>query len=163
MKVFVAPELPSVDREITIFLAGSIEQDKAVQWQQQVIEHLKQHERSNNLVVFNPRRTAWNASLVQSADNPMFAEQVNWELDQLDVAHITFFYFQPGTLSPISLAELGKVLGRGTADLLPVIVVCPEGYWRRGNVEIMCQREGILICNSLEEGLQELDDAITGY
>jgi len=56
-------------------------------------------------------------------------------------------YFEPGTQSPITLMELGYVAGRCSN----VIVCCPEGFWRRGNVQIMCERFGIPLLNTKEE------------
>lgn len=54
-----------------IFLAGSIEMDKAVNWQKRGEEVL-----SEKYVIFNPRRASWNTSWEQSIDNPQFKEQV---------------------------------------------------------------------------------------
>ena len=47
-------------------------------------------------------------------------------------------YFAPETKAPITLLELGLFARTGK-----VIVCCPEGYWRRGNVEVVCARFGI--------------------
>lgn len=68
-----APDAPSV------FLAGSIEQGTAVEWQRSVIDALC----DRDCVVFNPRRASWNRELRQSITEPEFAEQVRWELDAL--------------------------------------------------------------------------------
>jgi len=88
---------------------------------------------------------------------------VDWELDQLWRSDITFFYFEPDTKSPITLMELGFMAGRGCGEVFPVIVVCPEGFWRRGNVEIMCERSNFLFVNTLEEGLHVLKHTIALY
>lgn len=159
MKILTAPELGN-DTGLSVFLAGSIEMDKAADWQRQTIDHLAQHENAKDLTVFNPRRKAWDSSWVQTIDNPKFAEQVNWELDHLDQASVVFIYFQADTKSPISLMELGLVAGRGIADINPIVVVCPEGFWRRGNVQIVCERYGIPCLDTLGEGFQFLDEAI---
>lgn len=151
MILYTAPEhvpfgLPDCD---SIFLAGSIEQGKAVEWQQVVIDALK----DEDVVIFNPRRQEWDASWEQSIDNPDFAEQVNWELDNIERANFVFFYFQAGTLSPITLAEYGKVLELSNRGDTAVVVVCEPGFWRRGNVEIMAQRLGVDVHDTLEEGI----------
>jgi hypothetical protein len=151
----------SVGERTSVFIAGSIEQDRAENWQLKVLNLMAAHPGTDRFVAFNPRRANWDASMDQSIDNPEFTAQVNWELDQLKLADITFFYFQPGTLSPISLLELGLVCGEGLADLFPVIVVCPEGFWRRANVQIVCQRAGITCYASLEDGLAELQKTLT--
>jgi hypothetical protein len=67
-------------------------------------------------------------------------------MDSLDEADIIFMYFSPGTQSPISLLELGSYGGSGK-----MIVCCPDGFWRKGNVEIFCTRHDIPMFNDLEE------------
>lgn len=47
-------------------------------------------------------------------------------------------YFAPSTRAPITLLELGLFAQSGK-----LLVCCPEGYWRRGNVEVVCARYGI--------------------
>jgi hypothetical protein len=47
-------------------------------------------------------------------------------------------YFDPNTKSPISLLELGLF-----AQSKKLIVCCPRGFWRKGNVDITCDRYGI--------------------
>jgi hypothetical protein len=34
------------------------------------------------------------------------------------------------------------------------IVVCPEGYWKRGNVQIMCKKYGVEMVDN-DDGLRE--------
>lgn len=155
MRVYTAPEILDfpIKERLSIFLAGSIEQDKAQQWQQQVIGQLS-HLR---VAIFNPRRHAWNASLEQSTANRDFVDQVNWELDRISSTDVVFFYFQPGTQSPISLAELGLVLGRNQqAKLQEVFVVCPNGFWRKGNVDIMAQCGDFRLYEKLSDGISAL-------
>jgi hypothetical protein len=159
MKILTAPEL-SKDTGLSVFLAGSIEMDKAEDWQRRTLEHLQNHKNANELTVFNPRRKAWDPTWKQEITNPKFAEQVNWELDHLDQASVVFIYFQPDTKSPISLMELGLVAGRGIADINPIVVVCPDGFWRRGNVQIVCERYGIPCLDTLDEGFEALDEAV---
>ena len=118
----------------SVFLAGSIEMGKAVDWQAQVKEILK----DSDWTILNPRRDDWDSSWVQSIENKQFAEQVRWELDAQDDADKIFMYFAPETKSPISLLELGLY-----ADSGKMVVVCPEGFWRKGNVEMVCARYGI--------------------
>lgn len=141
MRLYTAPEpvTPQPNTHV-VFLAGSIEQGAARNWQQDVITavgHL-------DCIVLNPRRAAWDATWEQTANNPLFLEQVTWELDGLEMSSIAFFYFQGSTMSPITLAELGKALELYAAGIISaVIVVCEPSFWRYGNVDIMCMREGI--------------------
>lgn len=145
-------------KALKIFLAGSIEQGKARLWHADVIAGIKSEK---EVVFLNPRRDQWDQTWKQSIDNPQFSYQVNWELDGLYMANIVFFYFQPDTLAPITLAEFATVLERGGGSVhssvhYPPIVVCPEGYWRKGNVDIMCHRRGVEVYNSLEDGIAAL-------
>ena len=131
----------------SIFLAGSIEMGKAVDWQADLVTQL-----ADLAVTFlNPRRPSWDSSWKQSIDNPVFAEQVNWELDALEHADLVAMYFAPGTQSPISLLELGLFATSGK-----LIVCCPEGFWRKGNVDIVCARNGIQQVGSLDELVAEI-------
>jgi len=129
---------------ITVFLGGSIEMNSAEEWQKHIIRECA----DTDITFLNPRRDNWNNSVPQVADNPEFAEQVNWELDALNYADLVVFYFDPNTKSPITLMELG--LMAKTAQKL-VIVCCPDGYWRKGNVEIVCKRHWIPVVDTLEE------------
>jgi|SRR5579859_913598 len=118
---------------LKIFLAGSIEMGKAEAWQARVAADMKDY----HVVLLNPRRDDWDNSWVQCIENAQFNEQVTWEQDQIADADIVIFYFDPKTMSPITLMELGFTLGKGCQS---VIVCCPEGYERKGNVDIMCAR-----------------------
>merc|ERR1712096_330437 len=86
----------------------------------------------------NPRRDSWNPYLEQHRGNDVFREQVLWELNALERVDIIVLYLQPGTKSPISLLELGLHTRSGK-----LIVLCPTGFWRKGNVD-MFQRSTVL-------------------
>jgi hypothetical protein len=124
----------------SVFLAGSIEMGKAEDWQTEMSQYFL--ERGYN--VFNPRRSDWDSSWTQEFTNPQFSQQVNWELDSLEVCDIILLYLIPGTLSPISLLELGLHAGKKN-----LYVVCPDGFWRKGNVEIVCNRYDIQLFNDI--------------
>jgi hypothetical protein len=134
----------------SLFLAGSIEMGTAEHWQKRVVEALKNCKR---LTIYNPRRIDWDSSWVQSIDNPQFREQVEWELEHLQGANLAIFYFDPSTKSPITLMELGMMSNPWSPRTL---VVCPKGFWRRGNVEIFCNREGIDFYETLEDMIEFL-------
>ena len=155
MRLYTAPEYVPDEvgfDEPIVFLAGSIEQGAARNWQALAIDALH----DTNAIVFNPRRAVWDASWVQSTENPEFLAQVNCELDHLEYCDIAFFYIQAGTMSPITLAELGKMLELYKTTDVAVVVVCEPGFWRRGNVEIMCKRVGVETHESLEDGIEQL-------
>jgi hypothetical protein len=129
-----------------IFLAGSIEMGLAENWQG-IVERFLQNK---PVTIFNPRRDDWDSSWKQEKNNPQFNQQVNWELDKLAQADIIFMYFERNTKSPISLLELGAYSDKN------VIVCCPDGFWRKGNVDIFCERKDIPVYNNFSEGLTTL-------
>ena len=101
-----------------------------------------------------PRRDDWDDSWEQRADDPRFTEQVSWELDMLDAADIVIMYLAPGTKSPVSLLELGLCARSGKLR-----VCCPPGFWRRGNVELVCGRNRIPLFETLDDLIADLKAA----
>lgn len=71
-----------------------------------------------------------------------------------ELAHKVLMYLQPGTMSPISLMELGLVAGNGRQT----VVVCPDGFWRKGNVDVICARNGCPVFQTLDEAIAEIGD-----
>jgi hypothetical protein len=141
MQLITAPESLEILHH-SIFLAGSIEQDVAEKWQDRVVESLSHLD----ITILNPRRKAWDASWVQSIDNPQFNEQVNWELSALEKADKVIVYFDKNTKSPITLMELGLFANTNKS----LMVCCPDGFWRKGNVDIVCHRYGVPQFDTLE-------------
>lgn len=135
-----APHPWSTDRP-SLFLAGSIEMGTASRWQDAVIDSLAAWPGT----LLNPRRPDWDASWRQSIDDARFRAQVEWELDGLDRATYVAMYFDPATRAPVTLCELGLVVGSGR-----LIVACPEGFWRKGNVEVVCARHGVPLLADLD-------------
>lgn len=135
----------SLDRPY-VFLAGSIEMGKAVDWQQRCEQELI------GATILNPRRDNWDSSWIQSIDHPEFFEQVTWELEAQEKADLVIFYFAPETNAPITLLELGL-----STNLLYThkIVCCPINFYRRGNVEIVCERYGIELVETLDDLIKE--------
>jgi hypothetical protein len=134
-----------------VFLAGSIEMGSAIDWQATMTRSLA----DLDVLVCNPRRTAWDASWPQTIEFAPFREQVEWELEALERAHLILFYFAPDTKSPISLLELGLHARR------KAIVCCPEGFWRKGNVDIVCRRYGIEQAATLEALIARTREVLT--
>lgn len=144
------------DREVvplSIFLAGSIEMGQCEDWQQQVIDAIDLPE----IDIYNPRRRDWDSSWKQDITDDNFRNQVEWELDHLDSADIQAFYFDPATMAPITLMELGICAANQTSE---VVVACPPGYWRRGNVQIVCAVYGITLLDSLDALIAHLQGII---
>lgn len=148
------------NRYIKIFVGGSIEMGKATNWQQRLLEDFKD---DNNVVILNPRRKKWNPNWKQTKNNPPFKRQVNWELDALEAANAIIMYFEPGTKSPISLLELG-LFGQDFGRLdLKMHVVCPSGFWRKGNVDIVCDRYHIPQFKTLNDAIMEIKLNLNRY
>ena len=133
----------------SIFLAGSIANDTAEKWQDKALEILN----DTHYIVFNPRRAHWDSALEQKITNPEFKKQVDWELSHLQRAEFKLFYFDPNTQSPITLLELGLMATR-----IPkrCVVVCNEPFWRKGNVDIVCETYGVKQVDTLEEAIEWL-------
>ena len=159
MKVIKSPNvyssLPIHDKKI-IFLAGSIEMGKAENWQEEIIEVLKESQLNiENTIDLNPRRKDWDFSWNQSIKNSNFREQVEWELTGIFDANLVIFYFDPNTQSPITLMELGYVVEKHEQ----VIVCCPNEYYRKGNVEIFCEYNNIHLTHTKEDLFKYLKTA----
>lgn len=137
---------------ISVFLGGTIDNGNSFDWQAVVTQALQ------GVVghIFNPRRPDWDASWVQREDNPQFNAQVNWELDHIEKADLVVMYLAPGSLSPISLLEIGLTAAKSPEKLL---VCCPEDFWRKGNVDIVCTREGVRRFETMEELICAVEDA----
>ena len=145
MQIIFPPEkLPNVDNKLkTVFLAGSIDMGKSVDWQKELTQMLTA---DWNGILLNPRRKNWDNSWVQSIENTQFREQVEWELDGLELADIVVVYFAPESVAPITLLELGLF-----GHTKKMVVCCPEGFWRKGNVDIVCKKYNIFQVETLKE------------
>ena len=154
MNVIYAPSYLPVQSVPSIFLAGSIEMGTAEDWQTRVANDLK----DSAGTLFNPRRPDWDSSWKQTKDDPQFRTQVEWELDHLRRADIIALYFAPGTMSPISLLEMGLHVVRGN-----VIICCPTGFWRKGNVDIVAEQAGVPVYETYDEFVKALRDAVRDH
>lgn len=134
-----------------VFLGGSIEMGKAADWQQAVVSAIK----DLDVVILNPRRKDWDSSLKQELTDPRFVEQVTWELQALEDSDIIVIYFDPTTKSPISLLELGL-----HARQKGILVCCPEGFYRKGNVDITCQKYNVPVFPDLNALVRTLRNVL---
>jgi hypothetical protein len=139
--------LPLDGQTPSLFLAGSIEMGAAEDWQAQFENSLS----DLDVLILNPRRNEWDASWEQSINNPLFREQVEWELAALERADVVAMYFAPATKAPVTLLELGLCARDGR-----LVVCCPAGYWRRGNVQVVCRRYRVPLLDSLPDLVAEI-------
>jgi hypothetical protein len=127
--------IPNEPQLRVLFLAGSIDLGTAPEWQRSLASELLD---VPDLVILDPRRDAWDSNWAQSKDDPNLRGQIEWELDGLELADTIAYYFAPGSKSPVTMLELGLHARLGKA-----VVCCPEGFWRKGNVDIVCMRYGV--------------------
>jgi len=118
---------------------------KAIDWQEEVTNLFE----GRSCIILNPRRGDWDSTWEPVSTNERFSQQVNWELDHLEACDLILMYLQPGTHSPISLMELGLFASTGK-----MVVCCPEGFWRKGNVDIVAARHGVPVIPTYEEFLE---------
>ncbi|KAF2139043.1 uncharacterized protein K452DRAFT_300617 [Aplosporella prunicola CBS 121167] len=140
-RIIKAPHPPAIVGK-AVFLAGSIEMGKAVDWQAALTNKLSHLP----ITVLNPRREDWGGDWVQDMANEKFREQVQWELDCQDTADIIAMFFHPDTKAPISLLELGLY-----AASKKMVVCCPPGFYRRGNVQMVCHKFDIELVDTLDQ------------
>lgn len=136
MKVIIAPEyyVPTKE-EVTVFLAGGI--TNCEDWQKEVIDYLKSlpEEKTDKLVIFNPRRDKWP----KSSDTEEIRRQINWEADYIRSSYIFSMYFTDTEKSdqPICFYELGKY-----AHSYNDIISYKEGFKRALDVEFQMSING---------------------
>ena len=143
--------VPTEDKRTKIFLGGSIDLGKAENWQAKVEQSLS----NSNVILLNPRRDDWNKDWKPVSSDKNFRIQVEWELNALEQADYIIMYFAPQSQSPISLLELGLY-----AKTKKLLVVCPEGFWRKGNVDIVCEKYKIEMFDSIDSLLNTLKTKI---
>lgn len=153
LNVFKAPKDTSKASEgFSVFLAGAIDMGSAVDWQTSITELLTKRndemETFCDFHIYNPRRDDWDSSWRQEIDDPKFSEQVNWELDHLEKADVIYLHLPKDSKAPISLLEMGLFANTGK-----LIVCCEDGFYRKGNVDIVCQRYNVLQCKTIQEGV----------
>ena len=138
-----------------VFMAGSIDMGSAKAWASDVIEKLKLAKGlEHDVIIMNPRRDDWDGSWTQEQANPQFNEQVNWELSNIEESDIVFFHILPDSKSPITLMELGFCAGNYRIN--DVIVCCPEGFYRKGNVDIISTRSRFQQFETLDSAIGAL-------
>jgi hypothetical protein len=140
-------ELPKKEKKLKIFLGGSIDMGNAENWQAKVEQKLS----DKKVVLFNPRRDDWNKEWKPISSDTNFRKQVEWELNALEKADIIIMNFAPNSQSPISLLELGLY-----TKSKKLMVVCPEGYWRKGNVDILCEKYRVKTFATIDDLIEEI-------
>jgi hypothetical protein len=126
----------------SVFLAGTTSKVDASDWRETLSSLLSE----TPVTIYNPYRADWDSTWREDIEFAPFREQVEWELDKQEKADMVVVYFHPATQAPISLLELG-ICARTPGK---AIVFCPEGYWKRGNVQVVCKKFDFELVESIE-------------
>lgn len=118
--------------DVNIFLAGTIDNGQSRNWQQEFIDKLSVIKTDNVINIFNPRRDNWD----MSATDEEIEQQILWEDTHLSASDLIIFNFLEGSLSPITLLELGERLALGHN----VVVICNDRFWRYINVRYIVSK-----------------------
>ena len=129
----------------SIFLAGTIDMGNSIDWQTQTISALSDYD----VNIFNPRRNDWDSSWEQRATNEQFRYQVEWELKHLRRADVVFINILPDSKSPITLLEMGLFIHKS-------IIVCPDQFYRSGNIQITAEFFYAPFYSDFESGIRRL-------
>ena len=108
-----------------VYLAGSTKGDN---WQGRFVREMS----GLDVDVFIPR-------------NRVVDGQYGWEIDHLNIATVIALYFDPKDPSPSGLLTLGMY---ARTDRL--IVCCPTTFPKKGDVDIICEREDIHTVETLD-------------
>jgi hypothetical protein len=144
--------------ELSVFLAGTIDNGDSANWQKEVIEKLNKDKEDYEILVYNPRRDYW----LPDASKEVVEEQIRWEQDHLDAADMIVMYLGDNSKSPISLLELGLY-----ANKKIMYVFCSNKFYRFDNVRLTCEKYYIplFITNDTDivvEKVEELYEIMTG-
>lgn len=129
----------------TLFLAGGI--TNCENWQKTVPSVMA----DTDLTLLNPRRGEFERN------NPvMEQEQIEWEHQRLLEAGAHLFWFCEETLCPITLFELGKVIGLFPSK--PLFVGTHANYERKRDIRIqmLLIRPEIEVVHSLDRLLSQV-------
>lgn len=138
-----------------IFLAGSIDMGKSKPWADDLFNKLVKEKSSNKILLMNPRRDDWDSSWEQSIENKEFKGQVTWELDGLDASDIIVINILPDSKSPITLLEMGLHIKDKE-----IMLCCPDGFYRKGNVDIVAERHNVKVYKDFDELIEDLKEKI---
>lgn len=128
-----------------IFLAGTIDMGKSVDWQKETCNWFRALP-DGRYLLYNPRRDKGLTG--EKAD---FEHQVNWELEHLEKADLIIMNILASSKSPITLLEMGLFMRSGKLH-----VICEPGFYRYDNVRITCERYGVPLYHNIEDVLKTM-------
>lgn len=131
-KNFVPP-IRLIERNFTVFLAGTIEMGESPDWQKEIFGRLNHLD----INVLNPRRVVYDPKSIE--------EQIEWELDAMEMADMIIMHLEPNCKAPVSMLEFGLY-----AKSEKLVVHCPDGFWRRDNILITARRYGTKMVDTFD-------------
>ncbi|ETS73177.1 hypothetical protein PFICI_15122 [Pestalotiopsis fici W106-1] len=140
-QVIKAPSDEAVKWPKTVFLAGTT--TGPPDWRTGVCDQLS----DLPITIFDPLRPDWTDSWTHD----VFRHQVNWELSKQEEACVVAVYFGANTAAPISLMELGLC-----AKDKKAVVYVEDGYPKKGNVKVVCERYNIHVHDNFENFIQSI-------
>ncbi|HEX7653547.1 MAG TPA: nucleoside 2-deoxyribosyltransferase domain-containing protein [Verrucomicrobiae bacterium] len=150
-RILQAPEpIPAGLPRPVVFLAGSIDDGQAQNWQTAFGESFA----ADSLVLLNPRRSVWPGVTEPVA----LQQQIDWELHGLERADVIAMYITAESKAPVSLLEFGLWARSGK-----LVVACEPGYWRRENLAATCARYHVPLVTNLTELQHLVREAVKAF
>ncbi|TLD23800.1 hypothetical protein PspLS_06379 [Pyricularia sp. CBS 133598] len=137
-----------LEHQRIVFLAGSTPGSGTADWREALVGSLA------HLPVtwVDPTRPEWDESWREDLEYEPFGEHVRWEIEMRDRADLVVVHFGASSRPSDGLLELGVLAGsRGRCK-----VVCEDGYQKRGDVVMLCQKHQIAVFGSVGELAREL-------
>lgn len=137
------PEYPTLTKP-SLILFGTIEKSPTDNWASNLSATLS----DLPIQILNPRRDDWDSTWREEVSFTPFREEVEWEMAHPEKVGLIVMCFKAGSMCPITLLELGMHAARFGER---VVVCCEEGFYKRGNVEIVCGKFEVEYVKTLEE------------
>lgn len=112
-----------------IFLAGSINDGQAPDWQARISSFIEKEWIISDVTVYNPRRSDFIKSMEE--------EQQAWSIQMISTADYILMHLSDSGLAPISLLELGLFMNSNR-----LYISMDEGYERYYSVMVHCNYFG---------------------
>lgn len=99
-------------------------------------------------------KTVFLAGSIEMGEAENWQERVAGELS--DVPNLTILNPRRDDWDRSWVQSIADRQFREHARSGKVIVCCPDGFWRKGNVEVVCNRFGIPLSNDLDDAIERL-------
>jgi len=126
------------DDKMLLFLAGSIDLELPGNWRKSVTSALEDY-----FNFFDPTTLKYN-----SMKDAEWEEHIKWELEAMKSSDLVLINFLENSASPISLVELGLNTMNNK-----LIVVCPDNFYKRKYIQVLCEYYSTPIFSALNTAL----------